>query len=193
MTADELHALAVRTRDSARLAERHGPFAHGYRRAAREACERMGEMAEQLAEAEERAREADLDAQALGEDCRSCAGLDEQLAEMKRESGRLRRRPASEGDPARASGAQGMGDAVSPTDVTWTRLGHLAQLLESAADDVTTGVRERRGYRVSIGLLLIVSSLPEALRLLVRLDQATEDAQGPGVEKIDGIRAARSR
>ena len=45
MTADELHDLAIRTRDAARLAERHGTSVHGYRRAAREACERMGEMA----------------------------------------------------------------------------------------------------------------------------------------------------
>ena len=67
MTADELHALAVRTRDAARLAERHGTSTHGYRRAAREACERMGEMAEQLAEAEERARLAEVDADAFQE------------------------------------------------------------------------------------------------------------------------------
>lgn len=51
MTADDLHDLAIRTRDAARLAERHGTSVHGYRRAAREACERMGEMAAQLAEA----------------------------------------------------------------------------------------------------------------------------------------------
>jgi hypothetical protein len=45
LTADELHDLAVHTRDAARLAERHGTSVHGYRRAAREACEHMGEMA----------------------------------------------------------------------------------------------------------------------------------------------------
>lgn len=81
MTADELHALAVRTRDAARLAERHGTSTHGYRRAAREACERMGEMAEQLAEAEERAREYDREAAGL---CRTGDDLMRDLAEMTR-------------------------------------------------------------------------------------------------------------
>ena len=108
MTADELHALAVRTRDAARLAERHGTSTHGYRRAAREACERMGEMAEQLADAEERAQEYSLDALAMAEPCRSCADLDEQLAEMTRERDQLaaevtRARAAEETSTIRAA------------------------------------------------------------------------------------------
>lgn len=95
MTADELHALAVRTRDAARLAERHGTSTHGYRRAAREACERMGEMAEQLADAEERARLAEVDADAFQETlakaeatiadmCRGREHLTRNIAEVQR-------------------------------------------------------------------------------------------------------------
>lgn len=60
-------------------------------------------------------------------------------------------------------------------DVTWRRLGHLASLLASAVEDVRLGVEEKRGYRVSLGLLSIANTMPEALRLLGRIDQSDEN------------------
>jgi hypothetical protein len=60
-------------------------------------------------------------------------------------------------------------------EVTWKRLGALGSLLSSAVEDVRRGVEEKRGYRVSLGLLSIMSTMPEALRLLGRIDQGDED------------------
>ena len=72
---------------------------------------------------------------------------------------------------------------IDPIEVTWSRLGHLCELLESSVRDVRRGVTERRGYRVSTGLLSVCSTMPEALRLLGRVDQADEDARSEPPER----------
>lgn len=64
---------------------------------------------------------------------------------------------------------------MNPIDVTWNRLDHLCKILESAVQDVRRGVNERKGYRVAVGLLSVCGTMPEALRLLGRVDQADED------------------
>lgn len=64
---------------------------------------------------------------------------------------------------------------MTPIDVTWDRLLHLTLILESAVRDVRRGIEERKGYRVATGLLSVCSAMPEALRLLGRVDQHDED------------------
>lgn len=64
--------------------------------------------------------------------------------------------------------------ADSAAEEIWRRLDHLCSLLENAVRVVRRGVGERKGHLVSMGLIGISSSMPEALRMLGRVDQVDE-------------------